>query len=403
MHALSEALLNPLQIVLTSSGPSSLPTDKPVTLSSLFHGYVELSQPATKRDIQILSEARNSVQSQTVLEDLKAHYVEKVYEKRLSVLDILEDHSDIKLSLEVFLQMLPAMRIRQYSISSSPLYNPQRASLTISVLDAPSFSGRKETFLGVGSTFLAGLRVGDKVQLAVRKSNTAFHPPQDPTIPLVMVCAGSGLAPMRGFLQERAIQKEAGRDVAKSLLFFGCHSPQHDFIYGDTDIKQWVELGVVDVRPAFSRSPAESGGCKYVSEYVQAYGLMDLKSLIPCLSRIWYDRADVVAANRAGAKVRVVACARESWYLILAVYGSSSYAARARSRQALRKHLRISFRKFISVMQKPPSHCMTRSRLGGLLVTSSSRLKGIRLSVDHSLQSLFSLPAINVNQCTCIC
>lgn len=207
----------------------------------------------------------NSAVSKAVLQDLEDHYTEKVYEKRLSVLDILEDNPDIKIPLGSFLQMLPAMRIRQYSISSSPLSDPQRVSLTISILDAPSLSGREETFLGVASTFLAGLRVGDKVQLAVRKSNLAFHPPEDPAIPLVMVCAGSGLAPMRGFLQERAMQKKAGRDVAKNLLFFGCHS-EHDFIYGDTDLKEWAELGIVDIRPAFSRSPAESNGCKYVTE-----------------------------------------------------------------------------------------------------------------------------------------
>lgn len=252
--------------MLSSSGPSALPTDRPVTLFTLFHGYVELSQPATKRDLQILADAENSAQSAAALEHLANHYAEKVYEKRLSVLDILEDNADIKIPLGAFLQMLPSMRIRQYSISSSPLWDAQKVSLTISVIEAPSLSGRNEAFLGVASTFLAGLRPGDKVQLAVRKSNVAFHPPEDLTIPLVMVCAGSGLAPMRGFLQERAAQKKAGRDVANSLLFFGCHSPQHDFIYGDTDVKEWVELGIVDVRPAFSRSPADSNGCKYVTE-----------------------------------------------------------------------------------------------------------------------------------------
>ena len=112
----------------------------------------------------------------------------------------------------------------------------------------------------------AGLRAGDKLQVAVRPSNAAFHPPNDPTVPMMMVCAGSGLAPMRGFLQECAEQKRAGREVAKSLLFFGCRVPGEDFLYADSDLKEWAALGVVDVRPAFSRKSDESLGCKYVQE-----------------------------------------------------------------------------------------------------------------------------------------
>ncbi|OCH86408.1 bifunctional P-450/NADPH-P450 reductase [Obba rivulosa] len=272
------------EVMVSSSGPTSLPTNKAVSLSTLFSGYVELSQPATKRDLRILSDATTNDGTKKALEEYSNSYSELVFGKRLSMLDILEAHPDIKLSLGAFLSILPSMRIRQYSISSSPLWNPQHATLTISVLETPALSGRIEPFLGVASTFLAGLRPGDKVQLAVRASSSEFHPPSDPSVPLVMFCAGSGLAPMRGFLQERAMQKEAGRDIAKSLLFFGCRSPKDDFLYGDSDLRRWAELGVVDVRPAFSRAPQESEGCKYVQ------------------NRVWHDREDVRAAYNAGCK-----------------------------------------------------------------------------------------------------
>ncbi|KAL4252643.1 Bifunctional cytochrome P450/NADPH--P450 reductase [Abortiporus biennis] len=272
------------EVVLKSNGPSSLPVDKPVAVLSLLRGYVELSQPATSRDIRILLNANTSEEATRILNDLLESYSEKVVSKRLSVLDILEDHPDIKVSLGTFLQMLPSMRIRQYSISSSPLANPQQVTLTVSVIEAPAISGRNEPFLGVASNYLASLRPGDKVQMAVRASNAAFHPPSDPTVPLVMFCSGSGLAPMRGFLQERAVQKKAGREVAKNLLFFGCRNPKEDFLYSDSDLKEWEELGVVDVRPAFSRAAEQSLGCKYVQD------------------RVWHDREDVDAAYKAGAK-----------------------------------------------------------------------------------------------------
>jgi cytochrome P450/NADPH-cytochrome P450 reductase len=160
------------------------------------------------------------------------------------------------------------MRVRQYSISSSPLWNARRVTLTVSIVDAPALSGRPHHFLGVGTSFLSNLRPGDRVQMAVRPSAPAFHLPEDPSVPVVMFCAGSGLAPMRGFVQERAEQKKAGRDVGKMLLYVGCRNPREDLLYGDAEVKDWMEAGVVDVRPAFSRVPEESAGCKYVQECV---------------------------------------------------------------------------------------------------------------------------------------
>ena len=254
------------EVVLHSSGPTPLPTDRPVTIQALLSGYVELSQPATSRDLRILQSAPGAPTA--ALQALAENYTEKVLNARLSVLDILEDHPALALPFPAYLQLLPSMRVRQYSISSSPLWNPAHATLTVSVVDAPSRAGRKDPFLGVASTFLAGLRPGDRVQLAVRASAAAFHPPADPAVPMVMFAAGSGLAPMRGFLQERAMQKQAGRDVAKSLLFFGCRRPEEDFLYGDAELKAWQELGIVDVRPAFSRAADKSEGCGYVQECV---------------------------------------------------------------------------------------------------------------------------------------
>lgn len=71
----------------------------------------------------------------------------------------------------------------------------QRVSLNIGVFAAPSLSESGGTHLGIASTYLAGLKPGDRLPLAVRPSNAAFHLPGDPSVPLVMLCAGSGLAP----------------------------------------------------------------------------------------------------------------------------------------------------------------------------------------------------------------
>jgi cytochrome P450/NADPH-cytochrome P450 reductase len=175
------------------------------------------------------------------------------------MLDLLEQHPEISLPLGVFIASLPAMRLRQYSISSSPLSDPSRVTLTVSVVS-------RGQFLGVASNFLGHLRKGDRVQMAVRGSGKGFHPPGDPKVAMVMFAAGSGIAPFRGFIEERAVQARAGREVGKCVLFFGCRRPDEDYVYGDGELEEWSKAGVVDVRPAFSRATEKSGGSKYVQE-----------------------------------------------------------------------------------------------------------------------------------------
>lgn len=242
-----------------------MPVGRPITFFGLLSGYVELSQPGTPRNLRDLLKSSKSEAATQILDNLLENYAKEVLGKRVSVLDILEANPDLQPTFGQFLEMLPPMRTRQYSVSSSPLWNPQRVTLTISVVKAPALSGKDEEFMGVASTFLDGLQPGDKVQMAVRPSN-AFHLPTDPSIPVVMIAAGSGIAPMHGFIQERALQKASGRDVGKMLLFFGCRSPEDDYLYSKTDIDEWINLGLLEVRPAFSRDAAKSEGAKYVQE-----------------------------------------------------------------------------------------------------------------------------------------
>jgi cytochrome P450/NADPH-cytochrome P450 reductase len=175
------------------------------------------------------------------------------------------------------------MRARQYSISSSPLWDATRCSLTVAVLDAPDLSGQGR-HVGVASTYLAGLKEGARLSVAVRPSQVAFHPPQAPETPIIMVCAGSGIAPFRGFLQERAIQRANGQEVGPALLFFGNTHPDVDYLYRD-ELAAWEEAGVVSVHAAFSKAPEDE------MRYLQC--------------RVWQDRAEVADLFRRGGIVFV--------------------------------------------------------------------------------------------------
>jgi cytochrome P450 / NADPH-cytochrome P450 reductase len=187
-------------------------------------------------------------------------------------LDLLSRYPSCQLTFASYLQMLAPLTPRQYSISSSPRWSADHATLTLAVLSAPAYSG-DGVDEGAASTYLAHARPGSKVAVTVRPSNVAFHPPASLRTPIVLACAGSGLAPFRGFLQDRALAaQEAGERPAPALLFFGCDAPDVDFLYRD-ELATWAEQGVVDVRPAFSAAPVD--GVRYVQD------------------RIWADREDV--------------------------------------------------------------------------------------------------------------
>lgn len=189
--------------------------------------------------------------------------------------------------------MLPPMRIRQYSISSSPLASPTTCTLTYAVVNAPvsphptHSTAKQHPTKGIATTYLASLTPGDVIRVAVRPSHTAFHPPLDvSSIPVLLLCAGSGLAPFRGFVQERACQLAAGRTLAPALLFIGCRAPIRDALY-TSEFKEWEKQGAVSLRYAFSRAPELSEGCKYVQD------------------RLWKDREEVEKLWEQGARIFV--------------------------------------------------------------------------------------------------
>jgi cytochrome P450 / NADPH-cytochrome P450 reductase len=273
------------QVVLRFSGVGDtyLPTGQPISTGELLSSYVELSAPAGRRQIEQLADTTACPPERDALRALVADeqtYTSQVLDRRVSVLDLLIRHPSVPLPLGAFLQMLPPLSPRQYSISSSPRWSSDHVTLTVAVLSAPARSG-SGTYEGAASTYLAGARPGSRVAVSVRPSNIAFHPPQSLGTPVVMVAAGSGIAPFRGFVQDRALRAAAeGTAPAPALLFFGCDRPDSDLLYRD-EIAGWERAGAVSLRPAFSDRPQD--GVRFVQD------------------RLWADRADVVDLVRRGA------------------------------------------------------------------------------------------------------
>lgn len=276
---------------ITSKDHTTLPTEHPVSAQDLFSAYLELSQPATKRNVTMLIEVSHEEAIKEELKKLSDDFDAEITAKRVSLLDLVERFPTIALPLSAFISSLISMRVRQYSISSSPLSDQNRATLTYAVLDEPSTSGQGR-HIGVASNYLSQLKPGDIVHVAVKPSHAAFHLPSSPeTTPIIMIAAGAGLAPFRGYIQERASQIQSGRTLAPAHLYFGCRYPDKDDLYRD-EIDSWEQIGAVVAHRCFSQAPEQSGGHKHVDGLI----LQD-KEL---LSELWEGGAKVYVCGSRG-------------------------------------------------------------------------------------------------------
>ena len=131
----------------------------------------------------------------------------------------------------------------------------------MAIVEAAAWSGIGH-FRGTCSSYLARLKPGDTVAVAVRTPRNPFHPPAANDAPVIMVCAGTGLAPFRGFVEDRALRQAAGEPAGPALLFFGCDHPDVDWLYRD-ELRRWQNEGVVNVssRPSSASPTAPSPSC----------------------------------------------------------------------------------------------------------------------------------------------
>jgi cytochrome P450 / NADPH-cytochrome P450 reductase len=251
---------------------AQLPVGEPVSVGRLLTDFVELQQVATRKQIQILSEHTRCPVTKPKLsayvgDDVASFecYRSDILGQRKSVFDLLEEHTACELPFHAYLEMLSLLAPRYYSISSSPSVDPSRCSVTVGVVEGPASSGRG-IYRGICSNFLAGRRAGETIQATVRETKAGFRLPDDASVPIIMVGPGTGLAPFRGFLQERAALKAKGASLGPAMLFFGCRHPDQDFLYAD-ELKAFAADSIVELHTAFSRA---EGPKTYVQNLVAA-------------------------------------------------------------------------------------------------------------------------------------
>ncbi|MEE9385310.1 MAG: sulfite reductase flavoprotein subunit alpha [Nannocystaceae bacterium] len=189
---------------------------------------------------------------------------------------------------------------RLYSICSSPVAHPGQVHLTVDFLRHPHDGGMRE---GVASSFLAARApVGTRVSAQIRAAPHFRLPADDASI--IMVGPGTGIAPFRGFLAERAHRGARGRN----WLFFGSRHEQSDFLYRE-EIERYQADGVLTrLTTAFSRDHQPR-------LYVQ--------------HRMWEQRKELTRWLDAGAHVYICGDARRMALDVEKVLGAIVAAGQA--------------------------------------------------------------------------
>lgn len=217
--------------------------------------------------------------------------------------------------VEHICQIVPPESWRLYSISSVPGQAPDELHLTVGGLQyATSETGisRAELRQGTGSNFLGHL-VGGGVPLTGSVSIKIVHPPRfrlpfDPSKPIVMIAAGTGIAPMRGLIAER-IESRAPGD---NWLFFGTQE-REDFHYRD-EFAALVAEGKLNVRVAFSREASAVTFNPQTRRFDVVPGLarhLDAEMLDPENSRLLWEMLSGTEDGGQGASIYI--CGRTAF------------------------------------------------------------------------------------------
>ncbi|MFF7933997.1 cytochrome P450 [Streptomyces sp. NPDC007940] len=262
-----------LDIRATRPRRAGLAVDRPLTVRQLLTHHVELRQCPSADQLTALAAANPCPPER--------HRLAALTDDPRTLVELFEAHPALRGALDwpALLGLLTPLRPRHYSVSSSPRTDPGHIDLMVSLLEAPARSGNG-THRGVGSGHLTDVQPGDTVLARIQPCREAFR--VDHSHPVVMISAGTGLAPFRGAIADRVAALGRGEELPPALCYFGCDAPDADFLHAD-ELRSAEAVGAVCLRPAFSRVPG--------SGFVQ--------------HRVAAEADEVWALLRAGARVYV--------------------------------------------------------------------------------------------------
>jgi sulfite reductase alpha subunit-like flavoprotein len=154
----------------------------------------------------------------------------QIVDASASFFDICKKFPSAKPPLEQLLTILPLTKPRLYSIASSPFLEPELLDLTI-VINQWKAPGTGAIVTGACTKFIQSLRVGQCV--AAQAVCGTFKFPKEDTTPMVMVGLGTGIAPIRSFMQDKLYKKQKGIKTGPMVVFYGCRRYSEELFYKD--------------------------------------------------------------------------------------------------------------------------------------------------------------------------
>ncbi|KAF4857147.1 NADPH--cytochrome P450 reductase [Colletotrichum siamense] len=262
---------------------AKVPFPTPTTYDAIIRYHLEICAPVSRQFVSTLAAFAPSEEIKAEMIKLggdKDYFHEKTGTHFYSITRFLDSVSGgqkwTNIPFSAWIEGLTKLQPRYYSISSSSLVQPKKISIT-AVVENQMVPGRETPFRGVATNYLLALKQkqnndpeptafgltyeitgprnkydGIHVPVHVRHSN--FKLPSDPSKPIVCIGPGTGVAPFRGFIQERAKLAQDGADVGKTILFFGCRKQSEDFMYKEEWEQYKQALGdKFELVTAFSR------------------------------------------------------------------------------------------------------------------------------------------------------
>lgn len=198
-------------------------------------------------------------QSALLLPENKADLMQ--YLATHEILDFLTEHPGYTSTPQELCSHFSPLLPRFYSVASSPYTQNNEVHLTVALT---MYSHRERTRYGVASHFLCHLAQENQTPIPVYVQPAAhFTLPADDNAPIIMIGPGTGVAPFRGFMQERMHRSAKG----KNWLFFGDRHSKSDYFYREF----WEELSsqnLLRLNAAFSRDQEHK---VYVQHMMQAH------------------------------------------------------------------------------------------------------------------------------------
>jgi len=222
------------------------------TVGKLFTQYLDIFGKPSRDFLKKLYPFARDIQEKVKIAELTLdRKVEEFQERQANgqtYADYLLEFPSARPPLDKYIDLIPTIKQRVYSICSSSDYRPGKVQLLVVREDWETKD--KQVRYGLCSNYLDLLNTGSVI--SGHLTHSVMEMPEDKTAPIFMAGLGTGLAPFRAFIEQRAFEKSQGIPVGPLYLFFGGRYSSAEYYYRE-EMEEFERTGMVECHNAWSR------------------------------------------------------------------------------------------------------------------------------------------------------